>query len=108
MFSPLRVICRFVTLIWYALQSEATDLVKEGFNEFSFKLHGHKHTFQTKSLQERDGWLIALQQTAEHAAGRREEMLGSSGYKDSIAQLGESRRAWRSTIDFVASSRVRS
>lgn len=77
----------------YFAQSEATDIVREGYTEFSFKLHGHKHSFQAESLQEREGWLAALKRTAELAAGKRGEVLASSGYKDSVAHLGESRRA---------------
>ncbi|KAK5164728.1 hypothetical protein LTR04_001649 [Oleoguttula sp. CCFEE 6159] len=69
--------------------SEVSGIVKEGEGHFSFKLHGHKHTFQAGSATDRDGWVAAIEKAAQEAKASREHILSSTGYKDSISHLGK-------------------
>lgn len=71
-------------------QSEVTDLTKGDFNDFTFKLHGHKHGFQAPTKVERDGWLVAIDAKSTGAKGSREALVGSEGYKSQIYKLRES------------------
>ena len=66
-----------------------SDITKEGLNEFYFKLHGHKHTFQSATSTERDGWLTAVETKASEAKANRSEVVNSEGYKSHINSLGE-------------------
>lgn len=70
-------------------QSEATDLSKGDFNDFTFKLNGHKHGFQAPTKAERDGWLVAIDTKSTEAKASREELVGSEGYKSQFEQLSE-------------------
>ena len=63
-------------------------MTKESYNEFFFKLHGHKHTFQTGTPAERDSWLVAIETKASEAKAAREGIIGSDGYKQQIEKLG--------------------
>ncbi|GAB7348455.1 hypothetical protein MBLNU459_g6872t1 [Dothideomycetes sp. NU459] len=69
--------------------SEASDLEKQFPHEFSFKLHGHKHTFKAANDAERDGWFVALEKAIPEAKAAKEGILGSEGYKQSVAHLGK-------------------
>ncbi|KAI9881035.1 MAG: hypothetical protein M1830_008917 [Pleopsidium flavum] len=69
--------------------SEASDVTKEGYNEFSFRLHGHKHTFQALTHAERDSWLVAVETKAAEAKTTREGIIGSDGYKHHMEKLGK-------------------
>ena len=70
-------------------QSEVLDITKEGVNEFWFKLHGHKHTFQATNQKDRDSWLSAVETKAAEAKGSREDIVGSEGYKKYINSLSK-------------------
>ncbi|MCJ1439021.1 hypothetical protein MMC27_008411 [Xylographa pallens] len=67
--------------------SDASDFSKEEFTDFSFKLHGHKHTFQAGSKAERDSWLSAVETTASEANASRTAMVESEGYKNHMSKL---------------------
>ncbi|MCJ1403291.1 hypothetical protein MMC11_006514 [Xylographa trunciseda] len=67
--------------------SDASDFSKEELTDFSFKLHGHKHTFQAGSKAERDSWLSAAEVTATDAKTSREGVVGSEGYKNHMSKL---------------------
>ncbi|KAK8196650.1 hypothetical protein M8818_006817 [Zalaria obscura] len=69
--------------------AEATDLEKQSPHEFSFKVHGHKHTFKATNDVERDGWYIALENAIPEAKSAKEGILSSEGYKESVAHLGK-------------------
>ena len=64
-------------------------MTKEGYNEFSFKLHGHKHTFEAPTHAERDGWLVAVDKQITEAKASREGVIGSDGYKHYMEKLGK-------------------
>lgn len=71
-------------------QADATDLNEShGFNEFSFKLDGTKHVFQTKSADERAGWIVAFKKVQEDAKAMKEEVTSSTEYKDAMASLSK-------------------
>ncbi|MCJ1475595.1 hypothetical protein MMC13_004258 [Lambiella insularis] len=67
--------------------SEASDFSKEELNEFSLKLHGHKHAFQANSKAERDSWLSAVEACAAEAKISRQGIVGSEGYKKHMNKL---------------------
>ncbi|KAF2089136.1 hypothetical protein K490DRAFT_72753 [Saccharata proteae CBS 121410] len=69
--------------------AEATDVAKEGTVAFSFKLHGHKHSFEASSQAERDGWVVAVEKTVEEAKAHKETVTGSDEYKESLEKLGK-------------------
>ena len=71
------------------LQSEASDVAKEGANNFSFKLHSHKHIFQASNNTERDGWVVATEKAVEEAKAAKEAVTGSDEYKSAIEKLGK-------------------
>lgn len=62
---------------------------KGDFNDFTFKLNGHKHGFQAPTKVERDGWLVAIETKSKEAKGSREALVGSEGYKSQFEQLGK-------------------
>ena len=72
-----------------AAQADATDLSKDGSNDFSFKLHGHKHAFQATSGAERDSWIVAIQKAIDEAAPMKEGIFGSEGYKSQLSKYGK-------------------
>ncbi|KAI4164717.1 MAG: hypothetical protein LQ342_001692 [Letrouitia transgressa] len=63
--------------------ADVTDVAKGEFNDFSFKLKGHKHQFQARTRKERDGWLVAIETKGADARTSREGVTGSEGYKSS-------------------------
>lgn len=65
-----------------------SDVTKGDLNEFTFKLHGHKHGFQAPTKAERDGWLVAIESRLANAKASREGLVGSEGYKSRIEHLG--------------------
>lgn len=77
------------TFTW---QGDASDFGKDpGSNEFHFKLHGQKHTFQAATSTERDSWLSAVESKAAEAKASRDGIIGSEGYKKHMTSLGELR-----------------
>ncbi len=73
----------------YLHQSEATDLSKGDFNDFAFKLHGHKHDFKAPTKAERDGWLVAIETRSSEAKAAREGLIVSEGYKSHLEKLSK-------------------
>ncbi|ERF73484.1 hypothetical protein EPUS_04107 [Endocarpon pusillum Z07020] len=61
--------------------AEVADVTKEGSNDFSFKLNGHKHVFQAASPAERSSWIAAIEAKAAEGKGLKEGILGSEGYQ---------------------------
>ncbi|KAI9722318.1 MAG: hypothetical protein M1812_001790 [Candelaria pacifica] len=68
--------------------ADISEVTKEGINDFHFKLHGQKHTFQAGSLSERDSWLVAVQKRAAESKTTTESITGSAGYKENFGKLG--------------------
>lgn len=62
---------------------------KEGTVDFSFKLHGHKHTFQASTPAERDGWYVAIEKAIEEAKAGKEGVTSSPEYKDAMGKLSK-------------------
>lgn len=58
-------------------------------SEFTFKLNNHKHKFDAQTGAERDSWLASVKKIAEEAKAKKEEILGSEGYKEALAKLSE-------------------
>lgn len=72
------------------------------FNDFAFKLHGHKHTFQAQSRAERDSWIAAIETRATEAKASREGIVSSAGYKSSLDKFGTSYLAhWYAFTYFI-------
>lgn len=69
--------------------AEATDLSKDGTVAFFFKLHGHKHTFESATLKERNGWFAAFEKKIEEAKAAKEGVVSSEGYKEELSKLGK-------------------
>ncbi|KAK4987134.1 hypothetical protein LTR50_004831 [Elasticomyces elasticus] len=69
--------------------SDISGLEREKKHEFSFKLHGQKHTFQAADDAERDGWYMAMEREHELAKEAREHVLSSPEYKESVSNLGK-------------------
>ena len=69
-------------------QGEMTDFIKGTFDEFSFKIHGQKHTFQAPSRAERDSWIVAIETKSQEAKAAHEGLVGSSGYKSQLEKFG--------------------
>ena len=68
-------------------QADITDVAKEGFSDFHFKVNGHKHTFQATSASDRDSWLAALTPKLEEAKSLKESVTSSEGYKAELEKL---------------------
>lgn len=71
------------------LQGEMTDFEKGSFNDFTFKINGHKHTFQAPSRAERDGWIVAIETRSSAAKESHEGLIGSDGYKNQLQKFGK-------------------
>ena len=71
-------------------QADISDVSKVDFNDFSFKVHGHKHTLQAQSRAERDLWIAAIEARATEAKGSREGITSSTSYKSSLEKFGKS------------------
>jgi Pleckstrin homology domain len=65
-------------------------VTKEGSNDFSFHLNGHKHVFQAASTAERASWIVAIETQATEAKGMKEGVVGSDGYKNHIERYSMS------------------
>ena len=40
-------------------------------------------------MRERDGWFLAIEKAVENAKAKREDILSSDGYKETIGNLGK-------------------
>jgi hypothetical protein len=65
-------------------------VTEEDLTDFSFKIHHSKHTFQTTTKPERDGWLLALKSAIDEAKAAHEGITSSEGYKSQLAKYGAS------------------
>ena len=65
-------------------------MTKEGSNDFSFRINGHKHVFQAASTGERSSWIVAIETKATEAKALKEGVLGSDGYKKHIEKYSTS------------------
>jgi len=54
------------------------------------KLHSIKNTLSAKTQPERDGWFVAIEEASKMATLRKEEMIASPGYKETMDKLGRS------------------
>ncbi|KAF2156048.1 hypothetical protein K461DRAFT_275125 [Myriangium duriaei CBS 260.36] len=69
--------------------ADTTDLQKASPHEFSFKVHGDKHTFKAANDAERNGWFLAIEQAVEEAKASKDEIRKSEGYQESVKHLGK-------------------
>ena len=69
--------------------ADATDLVKNAHDEFSFKIHGEKHTFKATNDTERDAWYVAIEKAIPEAKESKETVHGSDKYQETIKHLGK-------------------
>ncbi|KAI9670574.1 MAG: hypothetical protein M1831_005794 [Alyxoria varia] len=67
--------------------ADATDVTKEGVDEFSFRVGKQKHTFQAKNQDERNGWVVAFEQELNAAKDVKDTVTGSEGYQDNLKDL---------------------
>lgn len=80
------------------LQAEASEVAKEGNVIFSFKVHGHKHSFEASNNTERDGWVVAVEKSVEEAKAAAEGITSSDEYKETIEKLGTFHHMRRSVV----------
>ncbi len=76
-----RVFCSLPSVLRTMQPQPVSDVTKEGTNDFSFKINGHKHVFQAASTAERSSWIAAVEARATVGRELRENILGSEGYK---------------------------
>lgn len=50
---------------------------------------GHKHKFDAPNSGERDSWFAAVKKIAEEAKAKKEEILASESYKETLAKFSE-------------------
>ncbi|GBF60375.1 hypothetical protein TMEN_2800 [Trichophyton mentagrophytes] len=67
--------------------SDVTDITKDGNNDFVFKLHGQKHTFQAADADERDSWMAAIEAKSAEGKSAKEEIVGGEGYKSELEKF---------------------
>ena len=70
----------------------------EGPDEFFFKAHGQKHTFQAKTTAERSSWIVAIEKKVEEAKAMKDGIHGSEGYKkhmEAFSEFSWSMPSWR-------------
>ncbi|KAG8205379.1 putative Conserved lysine-rich protein [Trichophyton interdigitale] len=67
--------------------SDVTDITKDGNNDFVFKLHGQKHTFQAADADERDSWMAAIEAKSAEGKAAKEEIVGGEGYKSELEKF---------------------
>lgn len=70
------------------LQADISDIIKETFNEFSFKVNGHKHVFQAGSKSESAAWIAAIETKATEAKAMKDGVISSDGYKSHVERYG--------------------
>ncbi|KAJ9607955.1 hypothetical protein H2200_008034 [Cladophialophora chaetospira] len=86
--------------------SDATPVVKEGFNQFSFKAGAHQHRFEATTSKERDSWVVAVEKIIEEAKGLKEDILGRDSYKKNLEE--HSKPAYPSAATAVKTPRSKS
>ena len=64
-------------------------MTKEGAFDFSFKVNGHKHTFQASLGTERDSWLVAVEKAVGKASSTHDAIMSSEGYKNQLGKIGK-------------------
>ncbi|GAM83553.1 hypothetical protein ANO11243_015410 [Dothideomycetidae sp. 11243] len=68
--------------------ADATDVHKSAAQEFSFKIHGEKHTFKAANDAERNGWFVAIEEAVKEAKASKDGIRRSDGYQDTVKHLG--------------------
>lgn len=68
--------------------ADVTDLVKIALDEFSFKIHGEKHTFKAANETERGSWYTAIEKAIPEAKESKEAVHGSDKYQETVKHLG--------------------
>jgi len=71
-------------------QTEVDSILKDGTQDFTFKVLNHKHTFQAKSGAERDGWILALETAVAEAKAKKEEITTSTTYTETLEKHKQS------------------
>jgi hypothetical protein len=65
----------------------ASELAKDGFVAFHFKIDGHKHSFEASTTAERNGWFVAFEKAIEEAKAKETEIVESESYKEQLEKL---------------------
>lgn len=69
--------------------SEASTVVKEGFNQFSFKTGTVQHRFEAHTSKERDSWVVAVEKIIEETKSLKEDITGRESYKKTIEEYSK-------------------
>ncbi|KAK5464985.1 hypothetical protein LTS15_001548 [Exophiala xenobiotica] len=69
--------------------ADASNVTKEGFNQFSFKAGSHQHRFETTQSKERDSWVVAIEKAIEEAKGLKEDITGRESYKKNVEEYSK-------------------
>lgn len=67
-------------------QADASNVTKEGFNQFSFKAGNHHHRFEATKAEERDSWVVAVEKAIEEAKALKEDVTGRESYKKNVEE----------------------
>ncbi|KAL2410526.1 hypothetical protein ABEF95_002200 [Exophiala dermatitidis] len=69
--------------------ADASNVIKDGYDQFSFKAGGHQHRFEASKPTERDGWVVAIEKAIEGAKGLKEEITGRESYKKNVEEYSK-------------------
>lgn len=69
------------------LQTDISEVSKEGSLEVLFKVNGQKHVFQANNALERDGWLAAFDAKSAEGKAEKETIVNSEGYKTELDKM---------------------
>lgn len=69
--------------------ADASNVTKEGFNQFCFKAGSHQHRFETTKSEERDSWVVAIEKAIEEAKGLKEDITGRESYKKNVEEYSK-------------------
>lgn len=69
--------------------AEASDIEKASQHEFTFKIHGHKHTFKAANDAERDAWVVSIEKAMAEAKANKDAVTSSEIYKETLASLAK-------------------
>lgn len=76
------------------IQADASNVTKEGYNQFSFKAGSHQHRFEATKAEERDSWVVAIEKAIEEAKALKEEVTGRESYKKNVEEYCK----WASSV----------
>lgn len=86
--------------------TDASQVIKEGFNQFSFKAGAHQHRFEANSSKERDSWVVAVEKIIEETKGLKDEISGRDSFKKNLEEY--SKPAFGSAAGVIKTPRSKS